>query len=400
MPPADVTEAPTRRRSLDDRAPVSLPRGERPVIAKSLHLLGSGEPPCGIGDFGLLLLGTLQADEPGAHAALTIAPRAFPLAEVWRALGRADAVVANFPVVAWKRALLGPLAVYALAKLRGRGRVTILHEWSGLHRLRRLVLRPLLLLSDTIVLVSPQVREELAADPFVGFLARRAVLMPVPPNIARPASIADSPLRERLIVARRDGRLLLGHFGSIYPGKQPEAVLDIAAVLKARGEKPLLVFVGSFIKASDGIEDVFWKKVEALGLADDVIVSGYVASAEELFGLFEAVDAFAYVLPEGLTARRASVLACVQAGRPVVVTAPKLADEFDHHPRYRALLDQGAIMLAPREAEADTYADLVLAARSRPTLPPDLDRATWFRDAASCLRARIRPRGRRSARPA
>nr|USU32491.1 glycosyltransferase [Methylobacterium sp. OTU13CASTA1] len=368
-------------------------RSATPVA--SLHLLGAGHPPCGIGDFSQLLLDTLRAAEPGVHNALTIEPRQFRLAETWAAIGRADAVVANFPVVAWKRALFGPLAVYALAKLRRRACLTILHEWAGLHRLRRLMLRPLLLLSDTIFLVSPQVREELAADPLVGFLARRAALMPVPPNLSRPAGIADSPLRQRLLAARRAGRVVLGHFGSIYPGKQPEAVLDIAAALAARGEDPLLVFIGSFIKASDGIEGVFDAKVAALGLEDAVVVSGYVASAEELFGLFETVDAFAYVLPEGLTARRASVLACVQAGRPVVVTAPMRADEFDHHPRYRELLAAGAILPVPRGAPAEAYAEAVLGARARPTRLPEIDRAAWFRDAADGLRARMPDRGRR-----
>lgn len=380
------------------RAAPAEPVPHRPapaMPAASLHLLGAGHPPCGIGDFSRLLLDTLRAAEPGAHHALTLEPRLFPLAETWAAIGRADAVVANFPVVAWKRALFGPLAVYALAKLRRRACLTILHEWAGLHRLRRLVLRPLLLLSDTIFLVSPQVREELAADPLVGFLARRGALMPVPPNLSRPAGIADSPLRQRLLAARRAGRVVLGHFGSIYPGKQPEAVLDIAAALAARGEDPLLVFIGSFIKASDGIEGVFDAKVAALGLADAVVVSGYVASAEELFGLFETVDAFAYVLPEGLTARRASVLACVQAGRPVVVTAPMRADEFDHHPRYHALLAAGAILPVPRGAPAEAYAEAVLGARARPTRLPEIDRAAWFRDAADGLRARMPARGRR-----
>lgn len=383
MPPAQVTDA----------ALFVLPAPSSGAPA-SLHLLGSGRPPCGIGDFSRLLFETLQAAEPGIHDALTVEAGRLSLADAWSALDRTDAVVANVPVVAWKRALFGPLAVYALAKARGRRCVTVLHEWQGLHRLRRLALRPMLLLSDTIFLVSPQVREELAGDRLVGFLARRAALMPVPPNLSRPPAIADSPLRRRLIAARGEGRLVLGHFGSIYPGKQPEAVLAIAAELKARGVKPLLVFVGSFIKASDGIEAAFDRKVAELGLSDDVIVSGYVASEAEMFGLFEIVDAFAYALPEGLTARRASILACVQAGRPVVVTAPMRPDEFDHHPRYRALLDQGAIALVPRGAGPDVYADGVLAVRARPTWTPDVDRRTWFRDAAACLAAQLRSYGR------
>jgi glycosyltransferase involved in cell wall biosynthesis len=361
---------------------------------RSLHLLGVGNP-CGIGDFSRLLLETLQEKEPGVHAGLTIGPGAFPLAQAWRVVGEADAVVANFPVVAWKRALFGPIAAFTVAAARKRRRLAILHEWRGMHWLRRFVLRPVLLLSNRIVFVSPQVREELAADPLVGFLAHRAVLMPLPPNLAMPAATSASALRDRLIAARGQGRLVLGHFGSIYPGKQPGAMLDIAAALKARGARPLLVFMGSFIKGFDGIEDIFHKKVDALGLADDVLVSGYVDSTAELFGLFETVEAFAYVLHEGLTARRASVLACVQAGRPVVVTEPERADEFQHHPRFRALLENGAIVLAPAGAGPEEYADLILAARHRPTAKLNLDREAWFEDAARTLRALMTRRGNR-----
>ena len=59
-----------------------------------------------------------------------------------------------------------------------------------------------------------------------------------------------------------------------------------------------------------------------LGIADDVIVSGFVASDHEVFGLFSEIDAFCYPLDEGLTARRSSVLTCVQSGRPLIVTGP------------------------------------------------------------------------------
>ncbi|GJE26500.1 hypothetical protein [Methylobacterium organophilum] len=369
MPPADPSETPLA----------------------ALHLLGSGRPPCGIGDFSARLLATLQAMEPGRHEALLLEPKTLPVGRLWRVIGRSRSLVANMPVVAWKRALAGPVLAFALAALRRRGRIAVLHEWGGMHRLRRAVLRPILLLSDHVVLVSPQVRDELAADSIVGFLAKRAVLMPVPPNMMRPAETADSPLRTRLAAARQAGRLVLGHFGSIYPGKQPEAVLAIAAALRARGVDVLTVFIGSFIKASDGIEDIFHRKVAALGLSEHVVVSGYVATAEELYGLFETVDAFAYVLPEGLTARRASILASVQAGRPVVVTAPLRADEFDHHPRFRALLEEGAIVLAPPGAEAEAYAALVLAAAARPTRLPEIDADLWFRDAAAVLERLIPP---------
>lgn len=355
-----------------------------------LHLVGTGHPPCGVGDFSTNLIASLRGTGPETHETLALAPRTLPLAAIWRAVGRHPALVANLPLVAWKRAILAPLAAFAVAALRRRRRIAILHEWAGMHRLRRLVLRPLLLLADPIVLLSPQVRDELAADPLIGRLARRGVLMPLPPNLARPAATTPSALADRMRAAQAGGRPVLGHFGSIYPGKQPQAILAIAAAMKARGLDPLLVFIGSFIRASDGIEAVVENQVAALGLTDTVVVSGYVASPAVLFGLFAAVDAFVYVLPEGLTARRASVLTCVQAGRPVIVTEPARADEFDHHPRFRALLESGAIVLAPAGADAEAYADLALAAAARPTVAVDLDKAAWFADAALVLRRLLR----------
>src|SRR5262249_55193265 len=161
----------------------------------------------------------------------------------------------------------------------------------------------------------------------------------LPPNIEAPRETAPSQLRQKLAAARAEGRLVIGHFGSIYPGKQPNALLDIGAILKSRGAKPLLVYVGSFIRGIDRVEEEFYARARELGIKGAGTVSGYVASDAEVFGLFEEVDVFCYPLQEGLTARRSSVLTCVQSGRPLVVTGPALPDEFDHHPRFKQLIE-------------------------------------------------------------
>ena len=163
------------------------------------------------------------------------------------------------------------------------------------------------------------------------------MLAPLPPNIEAPAGIADSKLRQRLAAAREQGRLVIGHFGSIYPGKQPNALLRIGALLKARGLNPLIVYIGSFIRGVDTVEESFYARAAELGVIDDVVVSGYVESDHEVFGLFSEVHAFCYPLDEGLTARRSSILTCVQSGRPLIVTGPALEDEFDHHPRFQGI---------------------------------------------------------------
>jgi glycosyltransferase involved in cell wall biosynthesis len=358
-------------------------------LYRALFLGAGPQMQCGVGQFTRHLHETIEKLEPGTTATLTLTREEGSFGEIWRAVGLAQSVVCNFPIVAWKRVIFAPLLTLAMARLRRRRIVLIQHEWGGLHWLRRFTCIPALLLADTIIMFSPLVRGELAGAPLLGWTAKKTVLAPLPPNIAAPAGTSDSKLRRRLAAARSDKRLIIGHFGSIYPGKQPEALLEIGAILKQRGLNPLIVYIGSFIRGIDNVEQAFHARVAELGLSGDVIVSGYVASDHEVFGLLGEVDAFCYPLDEGLTARRSSILACVQSGRPLIVTGPALPDEFDHHARFRELIDRGAILLVPRGAAADAYADHIASALKRPPMQLAFDFDGWWQDTADAVRAQL-----------
>jgi glycosyltransferase involved in cell wall biosynthesis len=350
--------------------------------------LGAGpQMQCGVGQFTRLLCETIEKLDPGSCTTLTLTRLEGSAADIWRAAGSARNVVCNFPIVAWKRVIFRPLLALAMARFRGRRVILIQHEWAGLHWLRRVTYLPALLLADTIVMFSALVRRELADDPLVGWTARKCVLAPLPPNIEAPAGIADSRLRQRLAAAREAGRLVIGYFGSIYPAKQPNALLDICSILKARGQQPLMVYIGSFIRGVDQVEQEFYARAAELGVSDDVIVSGYVASDYKVFGLFGEVDAFCYPLEEGLTARRSSILTCVQSGRPVIVTGPAEADEFDHHPRFRELIDRGAVVLVSRGAAGEAYAARIVSALKWPSVQMPFDFDAWWQDVARAVRA-------------
>jgi glycosyltransferase involved in cell wall biosynthesis len=364
----------------------TMTRGSR---VRALFLGAGPQMQCGVGQFTRLLQETIEKLDPGSSTTLTLTPTEGSFSEIWRAVGSAQSVVCNFPIVAWKRVMFRPILALAIAKLRRRKIVLIQHEWGGLHRLRRITYLPAVLLADTIVMFSPLVRSELAADPLVGWTARKCVLAPLPPNIEATAGIADSKLRQRLASARERGNLVIGHFGSIYPGKQPNALLEIGAILKERGLKPLIVYIGSFIRGVDRVEDEFHARAAELGIADEVIVSGFVASDPEVFGLFSEVDAFCYPLDEGLTARRSSILTCVQSGRPLIVTGPALPDEFDHHARFKQLIDGGAIVLVARGSESAAYADKIASALKWPTVQAPFDFDGWWRDVAEAVRAQF-----------
>jgi glycosyltransferase involved in cell wall biosynthesis len=344
---------------------------------------------CGVGQFTRLLCETIEKLDPGSCTTLSLTRSEGSLADIWRAVGSARNVVCNFPIVAWKRVIFRPLLALAAARLRGRRTILIQHEWGSLHWLRRITYIPALVLADTIVMFSPLVRRELSADLLVGWTAQKCVLAPLPPNIAAPAGIADSRLRQRLTAARGHGRLVIGHFGSIYPGKQPNALLNIAAILKERGLKPLIVYIGSFIRGVDKVEEEFYARAAELGVIEDVIVSGYVASTHEVFGLFTKIDAFCYPLEEGLTARRSSILTCVEAGRLVIVTGPAEPDEFDHHPRFKELIDRGAIVLVSRGAGDDVYADSIVSTLKGQQVQAPFDFDGWWQDLAQVVRAQL-----------
>lgn len=348
---------------------------------------------CGVGQFTRLLGEAVEKIEPGSSATLTLTQSEGSPAEIWRAVGSARSVVCNFPIVAWKRVIFAPLLAMAIARLRRRKIVLIQHEWGGLHWLRRITYIPALWLADAIVMFSPLVRRELAEDRLVGSTAKKCVLAPLPPNIEASAGISDSKFRHRLAAARQDNRLVIGHFGSIYPAKQPNALLEIGARLKQRGLKPLIVYVGSFIRGVDKVEEDFYARAAELDLADDVIVSGFIASDHEVFGLFSEVDAFCYPLDEGLSARRSSILACVQSGKPLIATSPALPEEFDHHQRFRELIDRHAIVLVARGADADAYADAIVTALKGPKFAAPFDFDGWWRDVAEAIRAVMPGRG-------
>jgi glycosyltransferase involved in cell wall biosynthesis len=352
--------------------------------------LGAGpQMQCGVGQFTRLLYEAIEKLAPDGCTTLTLTRSEGSVADIRSAIDSARSVVCNFPIVAWKRVIFRPLLALAIAKLRRRRVVLIQHEWASLHWLRRMTYLPALLLADTIIMFSPLVRRELADDFLFGWTAKKCVLAPLPPNIAAPAGIADSKLRQRLATARRDGRLVIGHFGSIYPGKQPNALLDICAILKQRGLNPLTVYIGSFIRGVDKVEEEFYTHVKELDLVDNVVVSGYVASNHEVFGLFGEIAAFCYPLEEGLTARRSSVLTCVQSGRPVIVTGPAEADEFDHHPRFRELIGRGAIVLVERGSSDDVYADRIVSALKSPPVQPPFDFDGWWLDVAQAIRQQL-----------
>lgn len=329
--------------------------GKAFVTQRYLVFVSAAAQTCGVEAFSRLLAGALGAKS----AVLGAGPRS-----LMHALRAVDAVVFNFPVVAWKRKLFAPALSALLARLMGRDVVTVLHEWLALDWKRRWVLTPVVVLSNRLVFSAPEIADEFASVGLSKWASADRVVIPIPPNIAQAVAPRETENSRALQRAREGGRLIIGQFGSIYPKKQSGRVLEVAAHLLAAGHDVGVVFAGSFIKGMDDVEEAFDAQVEAVGLRDRVLVTGFVAGDDELAGLFAEIDVFCYAFAEGLTARRGSVLAAALSGKPVVVNAPERPDALSHHRLFERLIAAGRIRLVPVDADVATLAAEVLAARS------------------------------------
>ena len=356
-----------------------------------LFLLTPSKEACAVEIFAQKMVSALQSRYPDqGYELLTVSGRWRDLPYVFRRIAGADRVVFSLPLVAWKRMLLIPLLILLFATVV-RCRVSVfLHEWRGLHWLRRLAVAPIVLLSRTILVVSPFIAEQIAADRWLIGAGAKCRLVPHPPSVQRPRERCVTERVVRLREAAKNCDIVIGSFGSIYRGKAATALLDICKQLGDRGVRALIVFIGSFTKSLDDYEQEFWSRVIELEIADQVIVTGYIPGEAELYSLFDEIGAFLFLFPEGLTARRSSVIACLQSDRPVVVPGPHSASEFVHHAGFSALIEAGVLSFIPDHADLPAIAEqLLAAAKQRGRSGPAIDADAWWNAATAATRAAL-----------
>ncbi|MES0883039.1 glycosyltransferase family 1 protein [Roseibium sp. SCP14] len=311
---------------------------------------------CGVEEFARIL--ACKFDTRAQQHTLS-----FDIGGLRKAFQNVDAIVFNFPVVAWKKKLIEPFLAALIARASGKEIVVILHEWDALNWKRQAILIPVLLLATKICFSAPEIAEEFAGCSLARATTKRRGVVPIPPNLIPSTQRKSGNFSDKLKQERQKGRLILGQFGSIYPQKHVTAALDVSAELRKHGYDVFAAFAGSFIKGQDTVEQDFLTAVHKLDLSERVAVSGFIESPEELFAIFNEIDVFFYLLPGGLTSRRASVLAAALSGKPVVVNAPDHDDALDHHHLFEKLIETGCLQLIPTNADIGTAAEAILAAR-------------------------------------
>jgi glycosyltransferase involved in cell wall biosynthesis len=311
---------------------------------RCLFLLTPSGEQCGVESFARLLVNALQAAYPeDGYALLAVSGRWRDLPAVLVKVARADRIVFSVPLVAWKSLLLMPVVILLFARLMRCEVNVFMHEWAALHGLRRMAFTPFIWLSHNIIVVSPFIAAQIASNRWLFGAEKKCRLVPNAPTVRPPCEPCVTERVEQVRQAAANCDVVIGFFGAIYKGKAATALLDVCQHLRGQGVRALIVFVGSFLKSLDDYEGQFWSKVAEYGIEDQVIVTGYISSEAELYTLFDEVGAFLFLFPEGLTARRSSVIHTLQSDRPVVVTAPRSMAEFAHHKGFAALIDGGAL---------------------------------------------------------
>lgn len=357
---------------------------------RCLFVLTPSLEECGVESFARQLVNALRAAYPDeGYAILPVSGRWRDLASVFRKIARADQIVFSVPLVAWKRMLLLPLMILLFAKIARCPVNVFMHEWKALHWLRRVVFAPFLIFSRTIIVVSPFIAAQIASTRWLIGAGNKCRLVPNAPTV-RPRGQRLTERVQRVRQAAQSCDIVIGYFGAIYQTKGADALLDVCAHLRSRGIRALVVFIGSFLQSIDDYEGQFWAKAARLGLTDQVLVTGYIADEAELYTLFEEVGAFLFLFPEGLTARRSSVIHCLQSGRPVVVTAPRSMAEFAHHAGFAAVIEAGALSFIPEHADLQAISDRLLAAAKQDRrATPALDGDAWWQATTAATRAAI-----------
>jgi glycosyltransferase involved in cell wall biosynthesis len=348
-------------------------------VQRCLFLLTPSGEECGVESFGRLLVNKLQAAYPdGGYGLLPVSPHWRDISSTLSEVARVRSVVFSVPLTAWKNVLMLPLAILLFARLRRRNVVVFMHEWAALHWLRRLALAPLVLLSHDIIVVSPLIAAELAHTRWLFGAERKCRLVPNAPTVSPgQPNVTERVLRVREAAEKCD--IVIGHFGALYKGKASTALLDVCDYLRRRGVRALILFVGSFPPSLDGYEKQFQSKVSEYGIEDQVIVTGYVTDEAELYTLFNEADAFLFLFPEGLTARRSSVIHTLLSNRPVVVTAPRSMSEFAHHKGFTSVIESGVLSFISDHADMPEIAEkLLAAAKQSERTTPAIDGDTWW----------------------
>ena len=204
-----------------------------------------------------------------------------------------------------------PLVVHRYSRKRNKN-ITFsvrLHEFTRSRFLRKVAILPLLLFSDRIYVPAQKDREVMGK-----IAGKRVVKTTIGTNI----KVVEGE-------AEKSDKIRVSWFGSVYPGKGIERMLELWKTIKAEDKDNRFCFtiIGD-IGTEEGnhfkeYHEQVWKRIDDLNLRNAIRVTGFV-SDEEVSKEIRNTDIATLLFEDGLTLRRGSFLAYLAHGIPIVTT--------------------------------------------------------------------------------
>ena len=201
--------------------------------------------------------------------------------------------------------------------------------WTGVFRLlERLLAR----ITDALVAVSPEVRDELVAFGVAPASKFRVIRLGIELD-QRVARDDQARRRTRRVMGVRDGRFVVGWIGRMTAVKRTDVVLESFRRLREQGVDAVLCMVGDGPDRRS-VEDL----AAELGVMRDCLFPGY---QEDVGPFFAAFDVF--VLPSGNEGTPVTAIEALASGCPVVATRVGGVPDVVREGEDGFLVDPGAV---------------------------------------------------------
>jgi glycosyltransferase involved in cell wall biosynthesis len=197
--------------------------------------------------------------------------------------------------------------------------------------------------SDAVILTNPEDRQEWLDTANAQVPAHQ---IDVGPNIARVPITAERRHALRAEFGVSPDTFLIGFFGFVNLTKGLDTLFEAVRILRDQDVPVKLLIIGGSLGASDPYNAVYQEHLQRiiyrlrLDSEDILLNTGYLAAADTSHAL-ATCDAMALPFADGVSLRRASMLAALDHGLPVVTTYPKLPTP--------EIQDSNAMLLVPPE---------------------------------------------------